>query len=39
MFINLKESYQAHLAIKSIFMEVKDAFSWWLREHHDTTEL
>lgn len=39
MFINLKESDQAHLEIKSVFMEVEDARSWWLREHHDTTAL
>lgn len=38
MPINLKESDQAHLEIKIIFMEVKDVCSWWLREHHDTTE-
>lgn len=39
MFINLKESDQAHLEVKSIFMEMKDVCSWWLREHHNTTEL
>lgn len=39
MFINLKEPDQAHLEIKSIFMEMKDVCSWSLREHHDTMEL